>query len=385
MTQCPNDTTTLTSTYYADVSTGQYICVVICPVLPRLFGLNMTNKCVSECPQPLYGDQTGNRTCLAVCPLINTVVHFAQNTSRICVTVCETGTWGYKSSRECVEVPTSCQTQWADNTTNLCVTTCPVSADTFGDPTTKFCVSLCPNTYFADYSTRLCVQTCPANVEEQGLFGNNQTRICEEVCSPQGGVLTYADPQTANRFCVLACSQNPNPSFADPSTARCVAICPTFPSLYGETATFTCVSTCAANTYANTHTRLCVGTCPTSHFKHLNPNLCVSVCPPDGVVPLYGDPNSGFCESTCTANYFRYDTLSLCVASCQTYSLLAYNMTCVKLCPVGFYANSSGICVATCPGSTFGENSTTTCLGTCLTGYASNNVCMAVCPSGFYG
>ena len=70
-------------------------------------------------------------------------------------------------------------TQWADSTTNLCVTTCPATASSFGDPTTKLCVTLCPNTYFADYSTRTCVQTCPSNIEEQGYFGNNETRICE--------------------------------------------------------------------------------------------------------------------------------------------------------------------------------------------------------------
>jgi hypothetical protein len=99
VTQCPNVTTTATSTFYADTSTGQYICVVICPSLPRLFGLNSTNMCVSQCPQPNYGDQTGNRTCVPTCPLIGGVVHFAQNTSRICVTVCMTGTWGYTASR----------------------------------------------------------------------------------------------------------------------------------------------------------------------------------------------------------------------------------------------------------------------------------------------
>jgi hypothetical protein len=38
VSQCPNVTTTNTSNYYGDNSTGQYICVVICPNLPRLFG-----------------------------------------------------------------------------------------------------------------------------------------------------------------------------------------------------------------------------------------------------------------------------------------------------------------------------------------------------------
>jgi len=68
LTQCPNQITTGNSNYYADISTGQYICVIICPIVPRLFGHNTTNMCVSECPAPLYGQQTGNRSCLAICP-----------------------------------------------------------------------------------------------------------------------------------------------------------------------------------------------------------------------------------------------------------------------------------------------------------------------------
>ena len=99
VTQCPNATTTGTSNYYSDISTGQYICVVICPSLPALFGYNATNTCVSTCTAPLYGDQTGNRTCVSYCPLIGTTVWFAQNLSRICVTVCTAGTWGYTAFR----------------------------------------------------------------------------------------------------------------------------------------------------------------------------------------------------------------------------------------------------------------------------------------------
>lgn len=47
VSQCPNVTTTGTSRYFGDDSTGQYLCVVICPALPRLFGRNDTNRCVS--------------------------------------------------------------------------------------------------------------------------------------------------------------------------------------------------------------------------------------------------------------------------------------------------------------------------------------------------
>lgn len=99
VTQCPNITTTGTSTYYADTSTGQFICVVTCPILPSLFGRNDTNRCVLECPIPTYGDQTTNRTCVTRCPIAGAVIYFAQNTSRICVTVCRMGTWGYAANQ----------------------------------------------------------------------------------------------------------------------------------------------------------------------------------------------------------------------------------------------------------------------------------------------
>lgn len=186
LAQCPTLAATGTSNYYSDNSTGQFICVIVCPSLPSTFGLNTTNQCVSQCPYPLYGDQTNNRTCVAVCPSMSPLGYFAQNISRICVAVCINGTWGYQSSRECVENAFYCQAQWADNTTNLCVTTCPSTAGTFADPTTKFCVSLCPNLnstnstalYFADLTSRTCVQSCPNNVYLLGTFGNNETRTC---------------------------------------------------------------------------------------------------------------------------------------------------------------------------------------------------------------
>ena len=211
VTQCPN----ATIKYWSDKSTGQYICVPVCPILPRLFGQNDTNTCVDQCAPPLYGDQTGERSCIPVCPIVSGEVYFAQNISRICVTVCITGTWGYNTYRTCVENPFDCLTQWADSSINLCVDVCPASVGTFGDPTTRLCVPLCPVTpalYFSDQTTRLCVQKCPASAVDLGTFGNNETRVCESACSAfkNGTVLTYADAQTVNRYCVLQCSQSPH-------------------------------------------------------------------------------------------------------------------------------------------------------------------------------
>lgn len=135
-------------------------------------------------------------------------MYFAQNLSRICVTVCVNGTWGYTAYQECVEDPSDCGSQWADNSTNRCVDVCPANVGTFADPVSEFCVPLCPNVpdlYFSDYSTRTCVLRCPDSVDFDGTFGNNETRVCEDYCSPlnNGTTLTYADPQTLNRYCVI--------------------------------------------------------------------------------------------------------------------------------------------------------------------------------------
>lgn len=178
VTQCPGLIVTGTEHYYGDLSTGINLCVTVCPAMPRLFGNNGTNLCVAECPVPHYGDQTGKRSCLEQCPIVSGVYYYAQNTSRICVKVCVSGTWGLQSSRECVEDPFLCGSQWADNTTNMCVTTCPATSGLYADPTSKFCVPLCPPTYYSDDKSRTCVQRCPDDNGPRGTFGNNSTRVC---------------------------------------------------------------------------------------------------------------------------------------------------------------------------------------------------------------
>ena len=101
--QCPKLAVTGTEHYYGDKSTGINLCITICPSMPRLFGDNTTNLCVSQCPPPLYGDQQGKRSCVPGCPLVGSVTkYYAQNSSRICVKVCINGTWGLDATRECV-------------------------------------------------------------------------------------------------------------------------------------------------------------------------------------------------------------------------------------------------------------------------------------------
>jgi hypothetical protein len=75
-----NATSNVTTMFYGDVTTTRPACVIACPTLPRQFGRNDTNLCVAECPNYQYGDQTGNRSCVPTCPLIDNVTWFSQLT-----------------------------------------------------------------------------------------------------------------------------------------------------------------------------------------------------------------------------------------------------------------------------------------------------------------
>lgn len=77
LSQCQN----LTTRWYGDTTTGAPICVISCPSTPRLFGLNTTNLCVSECPSPWYGDQstTANRSCVLGCSTVSGNKYYAQD------------------------------------------------------------------------------------------------------------------------------------------------------------------------------------------------------------------------------------------------------------------------------------------------------------------
>ena len=245
----------VTTRFYGDTTQGAPICVIECPESPRLFGENMTNKCVSECPDNTYGDQTGNRSCVDLCPNIGGVTWFAQITEQLCVLVCEEGTWGnYHNTPipKCATVPTDCIVgEFADNSTNLCVPLCPESENYFGDPSTRLCVDRCPDlplavvnatatinlvagTLYADYSTRLCVYRCPDDFGPRGTFGDNDTNSCVHRC-PDG---TYGDAQTANRHCVDECTPD---TFADNLTNTCVEECPSSPPYFGDQVAWTCV------------------------------------------------------------------------------------------------------------------------------------------------
>lgn len=323
-----NATSNLTTMFYGDVSKTRPACVVACPIVPRLFGRNDTYRCVAECPNYQYGDQTGNRSCVPVCPLINGTTWFSQLTERICVVVCEDGTWGnyYNNTPgpHCETVGTDCKPdQFGDNSTHLCVDLCPESMNYFGDPSTRLCTTLCPlldaslfnataninlaaGRLFADSKTRLCVYTCPLDYGLQGTFGDNSTNTCVERC-PDG---SFGDANTVNRFCVAQCTGG---AYADPYTMLCVDVCPASPPLYGYNGNWTCVQRCPSGLWADDTTRTCVSDC-NPEYRLIATNECVGVCPAQ--LDLYGDSNGHNCVATCTNGLFADPTDRICKTNC---------------------------------------------------------------------
>lgn len=99
-----------------------------CPHDKINYADNKTNKCVERCPDsPLqfatYGD---NRTqsCIVQCP--SEPFTYADNITRICLTICNNVTNG----------------GYADDLSRVCVQKCPDL--TYGDITTRYCVRYCP-------------------------------------------------------------------------------------------------------------------------------------------------------------------------------------------------------------------------------------------------
>ena len=84
------------------------VCVHTCT---GTFGYPETNLCVNECPEPYYGDPTGNRLCVLECP----DGYFAENvtaagvitTERLCVLTCSYG-WADNVTRLCTIAPEDC-------------------------------------------------------------------------------------------------------------------------------------------------------------------------------------------------------------------------------------------------------------------------------------
>lgn len=171
---------------------------------------------MSKCNGSYYGLQSGNRTCLSVCP---------------------SGSWGERLKLVCVVAPFQCLqititfasafvystysfntfiNSFADNTTNMCIwanETC--SNGMFKLNSSYTCEQTCPSGTFANPVTYWCVANCYGS-----YFADSTLNQCVQVCSPG----LYSDVGSNNN-CVSGCNQSAAYPFKDSSVRRCVNIC----------------------------------------------------------------------------------------------------------------------------------------------------------------
>lgn len=130
-----------TAPYFAYNNSDSGICILICPEQPPFFGdiVNTHRVCVEVCQIGTFGDQTDGslRECVPHCPNGT----FAQNdTLRRCVKRCSDDTYGRVTDWTCVDALDCPPNFTGDPRTNMCVDWCPPSAGTFADNISKLCV-----------------------------------------------------------------------------------------------------------------------------------------------------------------------------------------------------------------------------------------------------
>lgn len=122
----------------------------------------------------------------------------------------------------------------------------------------------------------------------------------------------------------------------------------------------------------NDDTRSCVAACP--YLLDPTTNRCVSMCPLNSInnTLLYANSNTSTCVSAqmCPTNTYASDDLLACVSTCPNNTYI-YQKNCVAFCPSGFYINplnQSCVSAKSCPPNYFANNQTHTCVQACTNG-----------------
>lgn len=269
---------------------------------------------------------------------------------------------------------------WGDNFTNLCTGFCTSNPSNsqiyYGENTTKMCVPACPVPSFAFVPTRVCIDICPPTTDQySGYFGDpgtSPTRSCVSTCITSGLYRDIANNRTCQPTCTYSATYK---SYKDPTTMTCEASCPTYPQyLYSwgtNSSTASCLSSCPTG-YMNDANMSCVTSCPIL----LDPttNRCVSICPFSSAsnTTLYANLVSKQCvvASSCPNSTYASDDLLTCVSKCPNNTYI-YLKNCVAFCPYGFYINyvtQSCVTPANCPTNFFANNQTFSCVLSCTNG-----------------
>ena len=141
----------------------------------------------------------------------------------------------------------------------------------------------------------------------------------------------YADPLT--RYCISPCFSNSSTIyFGDPSTKKCVLICPESPNYFGDTNTQLCAATCTNSEVRDPqYMRRCVtiGLCsrtPLALYGDAVQSLCVTAL--NCTLGYYGDNNTKTCRAVCPGPTYLYsdNVTRECVQQCGL-SWFALNIT----------------------------------------------------------
>jgi hypothetical protein len=155
-------------------------------------------------------------------------------------------------------------------------------------------------------------------------------------------------------LCVSSCD---SPYYRDPTTFRCVLLCPTYPVAYFR--------------MINETDRKCGLSCPSGQYRDFNTMSCVTKCPASPIT--FADGTSGNCLAVCSLNFFGYTTQRTCLPHCPT-GMFADNLTrmCVSKCDpkLGLFGDSdinliTPSCVAICSSSSYADPISQTCVYTC--------------------
>ena len=377
---------------YADPGDPYRRCVTVCSSSPRRYYFTPTRQCVLTCPDHYYtfidptlgglcasqctapnfadpvdnmcrpvckygwwGLPDGIRPCVQTCPYDWFAINLT--TTRLCVTLCDSGYYADLETSMCYANKTSCSNStYGDFTKRQCVIAPNCTEGTYADPATKGCESTCSNGLLKDENINTCVEKCSSTPDEYNMAG-----LCTPFCT--GG--RYADWQY-NRTCRASCSRSPLVTYGIFSTKRCVvpSSCPA--SHYGDNTTQLCVNPCTgAFPFGDSVTRQCVLDCPDGTWGDSASHLCEPVC--DFTTFHYADNQTGNCETLCTLGTFGVNSSTADpVPSCE------YE------CPEGSYARDSDrICVADCGPGLYGDPITRVCHSDpmdCFDGYYANSV-----------
>ncbi|EAR88128.2 zinc finger lsd1 subclass family protein (macronuclear) [Tetrahymena thermophila SB210] len=359
--------------------------------------IQLNGSCVSSCPQaqwPRVSDGTcqqcdqscytctspGNQTSCTSCSGTNYLYN------KQCISICPSGTYANTATNnnQCLPCNSNCSTCNGPNSNNC--TSCPLSF--YLQSSTSTCVSSCNSNQYADNSLSKCIN-CNLTCTTCSGSSNN--------CQSCSGFLFLS---TSGNTCTINCLSS---EFKNTANNKCEPCHPSCNTCSGSSSS-NCLS-CQGSLYFNSVTKTCQSTCPDGTYPNSNGNVCSqcdttcltcnggtsSNCLSCTFPSRYFQPLTSQCVTQCNTNQYAKSTspptCQNCDPTCKTCSGTAPN-NCLS-CSGNFYLSTSGnICTTQCQNHEFqnsANNKCTTCDSSCFTcsGSQPNNCLSCQSPSFF--